>query len=131
MVVTFTICSEGLHFIARDPESDKPIGEYYFGPLTAACRKIVKTTTRDTALTSWVYMHSFHIFKQYRGRGYGTRLLSDAIDRADGLYSNVILQAVPYKDSPLETQSLIEFYKTAGFTTVSNTSRVHWMVRKV
>lgn len=121
---------EGLHFIGRDSITAKPFGDYYLSPLTAACRQVVKSSSLLPAQwDSWMYLHSFHVFEEYRRTGLGTRLLNDLTDRTDHWYANLILQAKPYKGSSIQSRDLVEFYNRAGFETIIMPTRTHWMVR--
>lgn len=54
--------------------------------------------------------------KSIRGKGYGTKLLKNACDRADERNIKLWLEISPYPDSPLQVEELREWYRRYGFT---------------
>lgn len=123
MVTSFTLDRPGIRVTAIN-EHYVPVGDYTLGPLTRTARNLVKTSQ------NWLYLHTFHVYKEHRGKGFGKVLLRDVIRRAKTMNANIILQAQPYKGSTLNQEGLVHLYKSVGFVCIHRTRSSTWMVYK-
>lgn len=53
---------------------------------------------------------------QHRNQGYGRKLLKAACDAADTDGITLFIEAMPYADSPLDTEALTCWYERCGFS---------------
>lgn len=82
------------------------------GIYAAAIADIVKMPIDSSKREYWVITR-INVMEQFRGQGYGTRILEDILRDADA--ENVTLFLEPAASGGLSQEELIEWYKRHGF----------------
>jgi GNAT superfamily N-acetyltransferase len=78
---------------------------------------------------SWWQLFSFEVDKRSRGKGYGTLLMEDVLQRSKAMNASVILQAQPYQGEPgLKQESLVLFYQKHGFVIIPQPMNSYWLM---